>query len=1348
MGGQAAMNDGRPPMSDTTLRARTDKSILISYSRKDRDAVRQLYAELEALGFKLWRDLHDIPGGEPFWEEIKQGIDGCETVVLCMSPDALASPYVQQEWHYARQQGRRVLPVVVADVDFDAVPRWMSRIDWKDFRAGKPERETIWAAFITTLNTPYQGRKVPFMAGSKPEYFVERPAEYEALLKALVDGNGAVAITAAIKGAGGFGKTTLALALCHDNRVRGAFDDGILWVTLGEKPSEADLIGKVLDWVYELTGQRPAVEGREAARTELAKAIGDRYLLLVIDDLWRKIDSELFLTGAPHSAVLITTRYDQQLPDGTRFRQRVDAMQPAEAVKLLSWMPSPHAHLSRSQPLPPGEGDGRAQTHQAGLKRLAERLGEWAVLLRLANGVLRKRLERGDTLDKALEYADKALSRKGLKAFDGDNPQQRGEAVSSTLGVSLELLNATQQAQFARLALFPEDVAVPFTTLEHLWRLDDFDTEEAAGALNDAALLLNFDLSQRVIRLHDVVRQYLRDEHQGLMAAWQGELVERWGLPSPHMPSPLAPLPPGEGKDSRESTQGRGGTGGGETEYTLPDEYAWRYYAYHLVEAGQGERLRGLLLDHRWLMAKLAATDVNALIDDCTYLQNDVVFRLIRSALMMSRHVLLEDKDALAHQLVGRLMTWRKTQPAIRALTEAIVATVPGLYPANLDSEYPVLNQASGNLLATLSGHTGGVLRALELRDGRLLSWSYDKTLRLWGSDGTAQGVLAGHTDRVNGAIELRDGRLLSWGGGFKSQDQSLRLWGSDGTVQGVLAGHTGRLSRAIELRDGRLLSWSDDGTLQLWDSDGMAQGVLRGHVADVYGVLELRDGRLLSWSYDKTLRLWQSDGAALGVLAGHLAAVNGALELRDGRLLSRADDNTLRLWASDGTALGVIVKDKDYTMRVLELRDGRLLSWSLDKTLRLWGTDGASQGILAGHMGSVGGVVELGDGRLLSWSRDKTLRLWASDGTELMVLSGHTGIVIGAVELRDGRILSWSDDKTLRYWGSDGVLQGTLVGHTDAVWRAMELKDGRLLSWVGTIKGTDNKLRLWGTDGTTPTVLVGHTGEVTGVVELKVGGLLSWAGNMKDDDYGPRLWGADGTARTVLTGHSGNVWGAIELSDGRLLSWSWDKALRLWASDGAAKAILAGHTANVNGAIELRNGRLLSWSEDRTLCLWSTDGNALATLVGHTHIVLGAVELKDGRLLSWSQDATLRLWASDGTPLHRLDEGYYEGNKRRIFDWAAEHGLDGATLYPDVPAPRGPWWVAVVRKSIELYESRHGALLTCFHADAHITTKPVVSADGQTIVAGDASGRVLFLRWYGGEAEQNKDGSYGHAHQ
>src|SRR6516164_5771976 len=107
-------------------------------------------------------------------------------------------------------------------------------------------------------------------------------------------------------------------------------------------------------------------------------------------------------------------------------------------------------------------------------------------------------------------------------------------------------------------------------------------------------------------------------------------------------------------------------------------------------------------------------------------------------------------------------------------------------------------------LLAVLEGHSGAVRGALELRDGRLLSWSIDDTLRLWSAEGTPLAVLEAHSYSVRGALELRDGRLLSW-----SANDTLRLWSTDGAPLAVLKGHSLGVNGALELRDGHLLSWS-----------------------------------------------------------------------------------------------------------------------------------------------------------------------------------------------------------------------------------------------------------------------------------------------------------------------------------------------------------------------------------------------------------------------------------------------------------------------------------------------------------------------------------------------------------
>jgi len=174
--------------------------------------------------------------------------------------------------------------------------------------------------------------RAPFMADDLPAGFVQRPEEFEPLVELLLaEDESAVGITTALRGAGGYGKTMLATALCHDERVRAAFPDGILWATLGQEPN---LVGDAVKVLRALTGERPALVDAEDAGQELAEALGDRRCLLVIDDVWNEAHTRPFLRGGPHCTRLITTRNRDTLPPDAHTVD-VDAMQPDEAVQLL-----------------------------------------------------------------------------------------------------------------------------------------------------------------------------------------------------------------------------------------------------------------------------------------------------------------------------------------------------------------------------------------------------------------------------------------------------------------------------------------------------------------------------------------------------------------------------------------------------------------------------------------------------------------------------------------------------------------------------------------------------------------------------------------------------------------------------------------------------------------------------------------------------------------------------------------------------------------------------------------------------------------------------------------------------
>jgi hypothetical protein len=97
------------------------------------------------------------------------------------------------------------------------------------------------------------------------------------------------------------------------------------------------------------------------------------------------------------------------------------------------------------------------------------------------------------------------------RAFDRTHRGEGGAAVARTVAASLDQLAGPDRRGLVELAIFPEDVDVPLTTVARLWGLDDIDTEDRAQRFHDASLL-SLDLHVGTVRLHDVMREYLSTE--------------------------------------------------------------------------------------------------------------------------------------------------------------------------------------------------------------------------------------------------------------------------------------------------------------------------------------------------------------------------------------------------------------------------------------------------------------------------------------------------------------------------------------------------------------------------------------------------------------------------------------------------------------------------------------------------------------------------------------------------------------------------------------------------------------------------------------------------------------------
>ena len=270
---------------------------------------------------------------------------------------------------------------------------------------------------------------------------------------------------------------------------------------------------------------------------------------------------------------------------------------------------------------------------------------------------------------------------------------------------------------------------------------------------------------------------------------------------------------------------------------------------------------------------------------------------------------------------------------------------------------------------------------------------------------------LIGHTAPVTGAVALRNGDILSW-----SEDGTLRLWDPEGVATHTLKGHSGPVTGAISLKDERLLSWSEDGTLRLWDPEGVATHTLKGHSGPVTGAISLKDERLLSWSEDGTLRLWENNGAAIITLISHQHNVEGAHELPNGGFLSWSADGKFGCWSAEKVSSGAVYSNWAYETK--SFHDGGFLALSWDGTIHYWGRKSHLRHPREANIGRTLGAFILEDKRIISRDILNIPRLWETLGFPLTELNPRMNDMEGVISLPDHRILSWGRTGSLELWG------------------------------------------------------------------------------------------------------------------------------------------------------------------------------------------------------------------------------------------------------------------------------------------------------------------------------------------
>ncbi len=351
--------------------------------------------------------------------------------------------------------------------------------------------------------------------------------------------------------------------------------------------------------------------------------------------------------------------------------------------------------------------------------------------------------------------------------------------------------------------------------------------------------------------------------------------------------------------------------------------------------------------------------------------------------------------------------------------------------------------------LAICGGHGGAVFSVCVTQEGKVVSGSRDKTVRIWDMEGNQLAVYRGHELAVNSVYVTKDGKIVSG-----SYDATVRIWDMQGNQLAVCRGHERAVNSVYVTKDGKIVSGSNDSTVRVWDMEGNQLAVCRGHEGMVMSVCVTNDGKIVSGSEDKTVRVWDMQGNQFALCRGHEGGVTSVCVTIDGKIVSGSVDKTVRVWDMEGNQLAVCRGHEDVVRPVCVTIDGKIVSGSQDSTVRVWDIEGNQLAVCRRHESAVTSVCVTQDGKIVSGSRDRTVRVWDIEGNQLAVSTRLKGWISSVCVTQDGKIVSGSLDKMVH-----GVWDISLLNRINC----MEEDQARALwGYMGKLSGDVDKQKCW----------------------------------------------------------------------------------------------------------------------------------------------------------------------------------------------------------------------------------------------------------------------------------------------
>jgi hypothetical protein len=328
------------------------------------------------------------------------------------------------------------------------------------------------------------------LAPHRPEIFIGREQDIQDVKEHLHLGESILVpheqALIILRGWPGVGKTTLATALAYDEEIMQRFPDGVLFISLGQKP---DLLKGLIAWGEALDIPHfSRIQSIPEASWRLTTHLQSSRVFLIIDDAWNPAHVEPFKVGGTDCGTIITTRSLKTATGISPLSEQI------YALDVLS----PLASLKLMQKIAPQV----TAEHPQEIQDLVEKVGRLPLALQVAGRLLEAEHAMGFGVTDLIAEIQEGQRLLEEKAMVGQNllAEETSPTVAALLIKSLNHLDKSVCDRYAYLGTCaPSPARFDLQFLKDTWQMDD--PKPVIKALVDRGLL-EYVPDQQVFQMH------------------------------------------------------------------------------------------------------------------------------------------------------------------------------------------------------------------------------------------------------------------------------------------------------------------------------------------------------------------------------------------------------------------------------------------------------------------------------------------------------------------------------------------------------------------------------------------------------------------------------------------------------------------------------------------------------------------------------------------------------------------------------------------------------------------------------------------------------------------------------